>query len=682
MSDAMSFLPYPDLAALLRACGESGEAAAEIIYSHPKEPEARLFSAFPAEGELTLVLRIVSTLAPGSVKLYLFDDHSGTTRTLDGEICFSDREEMGNSYSHDSFVFSLSPAQITGDKDKREGLFYYHFTVQTVYGEISVSQNEWEGGCLLNAGKEELSRFQLLFYRPDFHTPAGLKGGIMYQIFVDRFRRGGSPPVREGARLCGDWDGGIPEYPEKNGDPLANDLFFGGTLDGIREKLDELLLLHVNCLYLTPIFEARSNHKYDTGDYEKVDEMFGGDEALQRLLTAAKERGITVILDGVFNHTGDDSRYFNRYGRYSSVGACQSKESPYYRWYRFYDYPKEYECWWGVKILPRVKSNDPTFIRYLCGEGGVLQKYLRMGVGGFRLDVADELEEELLLAIRDRVKKEDPEAVIYGEVWEDASNKISYGKRRRYLRGEMLDGVMNYPLKSALIEYLLRGDAAFLSFTLRTLYSHYPKEASDGAMNLLGTHDTERILTVLAGAPYAGQPNAVLAEKGYMTEEEKTPHLPKLMLAYAMLCFLPGIPCIYYGDEAGMDGYHDPFNRRPYPWGRELKQLLAFYRQIGQLRVKEPLLKEGYYRELCHSGAGFAFERFDGRRRLLFLSNSGEAPLRFSLREPVKAVFSSPGLPPFPPFFREEITLPPVSFFVLSPTDDEALDFPATPDKD
>lgn len=259
---------------------------------------------------------------------------------------------------------------------------------------------------------------------------------------------------------------------------------------------------------------------------------------------------------------------------------------------------------------------------------------------------------------------------------------MSYGKRRRYLRGEMLDGVMNYPLKNALTEYLLRGDAAFLSFTLRTLYSHYPKEASDGAMNLLGTHDTERILTVLSGAPYAGQPNAVLAEKGYMTEEEKTPHLPKLMLAYAILCFLPGIPCIYYGDEAGMDGYHDPFNRRPYPWGRELKQLRTFYRQIGQLRVKEPLLKEGYYRELCHSGAGFALNALTGAADFCSFPTAGRNLFAFPCGSRSKAVFSSPGLPPFPPLFKEEITLPPMSFFVLYPTDDEAPDFPSIPDKD
>lgn len=235
MSDTMSFLPYPDLAALLRACGESGEAAAEIIYSHPKEPEARLFSAFPAEGELALMLRIISTLAPGSVKLHLFDDDSGTTRTLDGKIIITQTDDEETACTYDSFVFSLSPGLITGDTNKRDGLFYYHFTVQTVYGEISVSQNEWEGGCLLTAGKEELSRFQLLFYRPDFHTPAGLKGGIMYQIFVDRFRRGGSPPVREGARLCGVGKAGIRNLREKRRFTCKRS-FFGGTLDGIREK--------------------------------------------------------------------------------------------------------------------------------------------------------------------------------------------------------------------------------------------------------------------------------------------------------------------------------------------------------------------------------------------------------------------------------------------------------------
>lgn len=675
-------LPFPDLPSLLAHFREEGEEAVSLFPRHAREREAQLFAAFPGDGGLTLTLRAASPLAARGASLLLQNEQTDETFTLSPAIervtatfteyifrpARGEREGGGVSPSGEE----RSCAAPGEDSPAIVGLFSYTFRLESALGDLIVSQ----GGsgvyaCSLSISGEDVPRapFPLLLFRPDFTTPAWVKGGIYYQIFIDRFARGTArppPPLREGSRLSSDWEGGIPEYAEHPGDPLDNRLFFGGTLDGITDHLDDLALLGVNCLYLTPIFEARSNHKYDTGDYETVDPGFGGEEALARLLSEAKKRGIRVLLDGVFNHTGDDSRYFNRYGSYKDLGAAQSPDSPYYSWYNFTHYPSEYECWWGIDILPRVRSGEPSYIDYLCGEGGVLQKYLRAGAAGFRLDVADELDERLLTAIRARVKKENPDALVLGEVWEDASNKVSYGNLRHYFWGEQLDGVMNYPLREALLAYLTRGDAEALARTLRTLYAHYPKEASDVAMNLLGSHDTERILTMLAGAPLAGQSNAVLAERGYMSEEEKRPFLPRLMLAYALLCFLPGVPMIYYGDEAGMDGYRDPFNRRPYPWGREILPLRAFFRKVGAARRETPLLARGYYREVDVDGAGFAFERYDGERRLLFLANSGENSRTFALREPMRGFLASPGIPL--PLKATRQTLPPVSFVVLRPT--------------
>ena len=398
----------------------------------------------------------------------------------------------------------------------------------------------------------------------------------------------------------------------------------------MRLKLPYLRSLGVSVIYLCPIFEAASNHKYDTGDYRKVDEMFGGREALDRLLASAKEAGVRVILDGVFNHTGSDSLYFNRYGRYPAVGAYQSKESPYYGWYNFFHWPNEYNCWWGVTILPTVNSSNPEFINFIAGEGGVVDLYANAGISGLRLDVVDELDPTLVRALRKQLKNHTPDAALIGEVWEDASNKIAYDKRRRYFRGEELDSVMNYPLKNAIIAFLLGGDAEEFARVSRELYAHYPRPVSEALMNLLGTHDTVRILTMLGGRSLDGLTYAEMRDVR-MTATERSLALARLRLAYAILYFMPGIPCIYYGDEAGMEGAKDPFNRRTYPWGREDGELLAFFRALGKFReVGKDVLAHGYFRPVLAKGGFLVLERFLDERRLLLLVNRGTDSAVFS----------------------------------------------------
>ena len=282
------------------------------------------------------------------------------------------------------------------------------------------------------------------------------------------------------------------------GKVLNND-FFGGNIRGILEKLDYLQSLHVTVLYLNPIFRSFSNHRYDTGNFMEIDPTFGTEEEFARLVEECRKRGIRIMLDGVFNHTGDDSLYFNKYGRYPGVGAYQSKDSKYYAWYNFIHYPEKYSAWWGIDNLPAVNEECPSYADYITGENGVIRYWLKYSLGGFRLDVADELPDEFIEKIRQAVKAADPEAVVLGEVWEDASNKIAYSKRRKYFWGKELDSVMNYPLKDAIIQFILSGDTSLFRQTVAMLRDNYPKSVLDSLMNILGTHDTARILTALGG---------------------------------------------------------------------------------------------------------------------------------------------------------------------------------------
>jgi glycosidase len=420
--------------------------------------------------------------------------------------------------------------------------------------------------------------------------------------------------------MIDDWENGIPQFPEKPGDAFANNCFFGGSLYGIIEKLDYLSSLGVNTLYLNPIFDAASNHKYDTADYMKVDEMFGGEKALDALISALKKRGMHLILDGVFNHTGADSIYFNKFGNYNSIGAYQSTKSPYYDWFDFKKHPDDYNCWWGVKILPCLKKDSEGFRNYICGKDGVAAHYMKKGIDGFRLDVADELSNEFLYELRDTIKSIDTEAVLYGEVWEDASEKVAYGNRRKYFFGHQLDGVMNYPLRDAIINYVTTASSETLASVSSSLYYHYPKCVSDVQMNLLGTHDTERILNVLSGENTASLTNRQLSR--YKLPKDSRERAIKLLKIAVFLNYtLPGVPCIYYGDEAGMEGGRDPFNRMPYPYGKEDTSLIDFYRALGNIRTESKDLRDGAFEILTAEGGLFVFTR----NNTICACNRGEA---------------------------------------------------------
>jgi glycosidase len=425
-------------------------------------------------------------------------------------------------------------------------------------------------------------------------------------------------------------------YP---GAPLKNNHFYGGTLWGITEKLDYFKSLGVNTLYLSPIFDAASNHKYDTGDYMSIDSMFGGEEAFLDLLAKAKEKGIGIILDGVFNHTGSDSLYFNREGHYDSVGAYQSPMSDYFTWYDFQDFPNKYTSWWGIDILPRIHPDKPSCRKYFVGKGGVIEKYARLGIDGFRLDVADELSDNFIAEIKKKLNCYNKESVLYGEVWEDASNKIAYDVRKKYYLGNELDGVMNYPVRKGIIDYLTTYNSSSLAYALTDVIDNAPKRIRDMQMNLLGTHDTERILTVLGGERSDGRSNEYLSQKK-MNDLERGTAKRRLRMAYVILATIPGIPAIFYGDEAGLEGYHDPFNRLPYPWGREDNNLINYFRMIGSIRQNNEVYKEGEFKLLYIDPNVLAYERIDKKYAYITLVNNSKQYLRVEFSSPAIAMVS------------------------------------------
>ncbi|MGN1446010.1 MAG: glycoside hydrolase family 13 protein [Eubacteriales bacterium] len=607
--------------------------------------------AFPCGQVLTLRVTCLRRLGVSAVVLRLCRDGEAEADT---PFAYISSDYVSGQ---DRYELTLDTAALCGADGA--GLFYYRLLLvrdgDTLFTD-SVNNVDFE---LVPHGG---TPFRLLVYSTESPVPAWFGEGVMYHVFVDRFCRGAGPvsyPTRErGAVLDPDWDHGIPQYASQPGGELSNNVFFGGNLWGVTEKLDYLQSLGVKVIYLSPLFRAYSNHKYDTGDYLTVDPGFGGEAALDDLLEKAGARGIRVILDGVFNHTGDDSLYFNKYGTYPTKGAAQSQDSPYRDWYTFQSWPDKYDAWWGIPILPKLNHQDPACRAFFTGPDGVCARYIRRGVSGWRLDVADELSDDFLDELRvsvraasesssnrDQVSGEstapgggpapgDSPAVIIGEVWENAADKVAYGKRRRYLQGKQLDSVMNYPIRSGILAFVQEGDAEQLYHVLTELYASYPRPVSDALMNLLGTHDTERILTVLGSRPEDyDRPNCELAVAS-LSDERRQRAVRLLKMAATLQFTVFGIPSVYYGDEVGMEGYHDPFCRRPFPWG-ELEapvrqDILDYYRRLGQLRL-DPVFHGGDFAFLDRGPAYLAYERRRDGRRVVIAANRGDDPVHLSL---------------------------------------------------
>ena len=507
------------------------------------------------------------------------------------------------------------------------GLLYYKFRIcvgNTVYYTNSVNNVDF------TFTRNEQASFRMLVYSPDFSTPEWAYGSTMYHIFVDRFHKGSrAVPCRDDAEINDNWESGIPQYAPYPGAHLENNEFFGGTLWGVAEKLDYLAELGVTTIYLSPIFKAYSNHKYDTGDYLEVDEMFGGDEAFAHLIKETKKRSMKVVLDGVFNHTGDNSRYFDKYRKYGRSGAYANRDSEYRGWFHFHP-DNTYESWWGITILPKLNHANEKCRRFFTGKGGVIEKYIKEGIGGWRLDVADELSDEFLDELRQTAKAVDSDAIIIGEVWENAADKVAYSRRRRYFRGKQLDSVMNYPFKNALIEYINSGDSDILYNELADIYSSYPPAVCNVLMNLLGTHDTERILTVLSDDDPMGKNIDELA-RAKLTPTQKKSAIQRLKVASAIQYTVYGFPSVFYGDEAGIEGYGDPFCRKPFPWHDIAEDLHEHYKKLGKIRRENAAFDGGSFELVDHKDGLISYKREKDGCEIFVCSNVSDTAKRIPL---------------------------------------------------
>ena len=485
------------------------------------------------------------------------------------------------------FVFQLAPTT--------SGLYFYHFDLYTDFRKIYRTANG-EGELTWVNGLD----WQLTVYEPDFKTPDWIKDGTMYQIFPDRFYEGvPNKPLPFADRIYRPDKTGEPYFwPNEQSDGYLNMDYYGGDFAGIQQKLPYLEELGVTCIYLNPIFEAHANHRYNTANYLKADPLLGTNEDFAALCAEAKKHGIRIILDGVFSHTGSDSLYFNREGRYGPGGAYRDRNSPYRSWYDFDSgYVGGYRSWWGFETLPEVNEETPSFVEFITGEGGVIDTWLRRGAAGFRLDVADELPDAFIEKIRTAVKRVSPEKFLLGEVWEDATTKFGFDHRRTYLLGKGLDSVMNYPFKNSVLDFVKGKPAQQAANEILSICEHYPAPAINTALNFLSTHDTERALTVIADEPANGRGREWQSGRS-VTGEAYEEGMLRLRMAYAIIYTLPGVPCLYYGDEIGMQGYRDPFNRAFFCWDSHEERLRPVLAQLAQLRHSCEAFRTGELRVL------------------------------------------------------------------------------------
>lgn len=528
----------------------------DLIYFDSRNPDCKSpFGSVEQDREMTFRIFVKDGVYVQNVELQIFEDGNDVPYVF--PMSFSCKR--GNE---SEFFTKISIVKV--------GLYWYRFLFRTENGDVYKDNDS--------------KMYQFTVYGKKYVTPDWAKGGIIYHIFVDRFNKGEDKNAKfEKNGVLKKW-GEEVTIVDSDGVFRAND-FYGGNFQGIIDKLDYLKDLGVNIIYLSPIFKSSSNHRYDTGDYEKVDELLGDETKFGELIEKAGQKGIGIMLDGVFNHTGADSKYFNKFGNYPTLGAYQSQESEYYDWFDFYKFPDEYHCWWGITVTPTVSQRAKSFREMIAGKKGIIEKWTKLGVKGWRLDVVDELREDFVKDIRKAVKKNNSQAVLIGEVWEDASNKVAYSYRRHYFQGEELDGVMNYPFKEATLAYALGGSAGSFIETVSTIVENYPRQSLDTTMNLIDSHDTARALSVLSGIDMSG------TDKAYRRDFRMSGDIyelarKRLILASAIQFMLPGIPSIFYGDERGMQGYEDPLCRRTVDWNNCDEEIFAHYKKLGSIRKK------------------------------------------------------------------------------------------------
>lgn len=481
------------------------------------------------------------------------------------------------------------------------GLLEYYFILIDGYDRLYYGNNDEHLGGIGQIYNYNPVPYQVTVYEKSY-LPEWYKEGVVYQILVDRFFNGNEDnsinSPKENSFIYGRWED-CPMYIKDNMGRIVRWDFYGGNIKGIIKKLDYVKSLGVNIIQLSPVFKSSSCHKYDAGNYEVIDEMFGTNDEFKELCEAAKNKGIKVILEAVFSYTSSDSKYFNKLGDYDEIGAYNSPNSKYHSWYKFIKYPYQYESWWGINERPNVNVMEKSYIDYIIkSENSILKQWIDLGISGWRLNVIDELPDEFIELIRRKILEIDKEAVLLGDIWDDASNKVSYSKRRRYLQGNEVQAVTNYPLRESLINFT-KGyiTSQRLKQKIMSLYENYPRESFYGNINIAGTNDTERILSVL------------------------DENIELLRLLVVIQFTLPGVPLIYYGDEIGLKGGKEPDNRRSYPWGRENKNLIEFYREIAKIRNRENGLKKGDISIYETDSDVFAFERNYENEKIIVLVN-------------------------------------------------------------
>lgn len=572
-----------------------------ILFDSKKSQFKTPFGTLTPEEKCTLNIHIPSAVGAKSVECILQNDCGAQVLSLSMEYAMK-------KGAYDIFRGSFAL--------KEPGLFFYYFRICNNGGSFRL----FKYGDDTNI--EDGALWQVSCIPTDFQTPDWAKGATIYQIFPDRFYKAGRCDLSgklEPYTVHKDWYEDVQWQPNNRGEVLNND-FFGGNFRGIIEKMDYIASLGTTMLYLNPISKSFSSHRYDTGDYKKPDEMLGTMEDFRALCDAAHQRGMKVILDGVYSHTGSNSLYFNREGSFPGKGAYQDPNSPYRSWYDFKNWPNHYTSWWGFDTLPTINKMDPGFLQYIIeSEDSVVAFWLQNGADGFRLDVVDELPDEFVLKLKNRIRQIKPDALLMGEVWEDASNKEAYGRRRRYFVDGELDSVMNYPFRTAIMNFVKKIDGGEqIKNTVMTIAENYPPQVLACNMNLLGTHDTERILTALVDDFNGSRQELAqrsLSRSQYIRAEER------LLMAAFLQYTLPGSPSLYYGDEAGMEGHKDPFNRRTYPWGRENRMLLEYYRQLGQMRKDCEALRLGDIEFTYATDHRLAFTRRYGDKRVRIYVN-------------------------------------------------------------
>ncbi len=570
----------------------------QLMYKDP-------FGTLSQGQSCTLHIHIPTSV--GAVKAEcIFDFENGTP----GSVVLLQKTGTKGAYDIFSGTFSL----------EQPGLYYYYFRIYKPNGSFRLFKQGHDTN--MEAG----DRWQLTCTPSDFTTPHWAKGAVFYQIFPDRFRKSGEMDLTGKLKpysVHADWNEEVDWKPTEDGQVLNND-FFGGNFQGITEKMDYIASLGTTILYLNPISKSFSNHRYDTGDYKTPDPMLGTIMDFQAMCDAAHARGIKVILDGVYSHTGSNSLYFDKNRTFGGNGAHCSPASPYFSWYTFHQYPHTYNSWWGFDTLPTVNKLDPAFMDYIIdGEDSVVAHWLRLGADGFRLDVVDELPNEFVLRLKKRIRQIRPDALLVGEVWEDASCKVAYDVRRRYFVDGVLDSCMNYPFRTAMLHFV-KGwdDGRGFKETVMTIAENYPPQVLACNMNLLGSHDTPRILTALVD-DFEGTREEYAQRR--LSPSRLALARDRLMMASFLQFTLPGAPSIYYADEAGMEGFKDPFNRRTYPWGKEDSELLTHYRDLGALRKTQEPLRLGDIRFFQAFDRKLGFSRsWNGKQVNVYINRSSD----------------------------------------------------------